>query len=275
MCDAIGHPVVRLRRRAHRPDHRRAHPSGGVPRSHEPRRGGRAVAQAVRRLTTVPAQKPRTSSAKSRRAPRAVVDLGVGDQRRRQLRHVSAAGAEICRPAALIPPPESRCRRRRAAGRPVPTAVDCGLPRARGLTRAMPACGRSTGPRWATSRLLTHDMNVRAGSGKLSDSLRARVEFQRRPWLVDHVEVGGVQERQDPLAQRLDLIGGHQPVGHAEQDDHHAVVVRRAGLAVRLHAGAQVSQGTRQVAVTAEREHPRRPIAHAARRRPRRALRRS
>ena len=77
------------------------------------------------------------------------------------------------------------------------------------------------------------------------------------------------------LSQRLDLLGGHQPIGHAEQDDHDAVVVRRPHASVRLDAGAQIAQRARQIAVAAERQHPGDAVAQSARRRQSTGRRRS
>ena len=104
-------------------------------------------------------------------------------------------------------------------------------------------------------------MSVRAGSGSVSASVRARSNSSAARGLSTMSSCDAFEEGEDRLPQRLDLLGGHDPLGDAEQDDRHAVVVRRPDAAVRLNAGAEIAQRARQVAVAAERQHEAPPVA--------------
>ena len=163
MCDAIGHPVVRLRRVRIGPIRTTA-PPGRLPRSDsrdevaaaEERTQvlGAANQASHRRVPGRSHGVPASSTAQSRsdqshaEAERRVVDLGVGDQRRRELQHGGAALPEIVRRAAtdstagitLSSGAVQQVHRARAAADYAPaTAPD--------RRRARVTCGSRIGPR--------------------------------------------------------------------------------------------------------------------------------
>src|SRR5439155_22674810 len=129
------------------------------------------------------------------------------------------------------------------------------------------------GDEWQQARAQMHDVAVvhirqqrRRGLWKVNGKIPQRRKFLIRSRLVHAIEMRRPEISPARDAQRLDLSGRHQPLGHSEEYYGYAIIVRRPrdwwSIRIEPHfarmrrfdAGAQISKDPRQIVVPAERQ---------------------